>query len=108
MNFLDFEKPIADLSKQLDQLNQGGKRELGTTQEKIRSLEFEIKEKQKEIYSQLSVWQRVLVSRHPDRPYTLFYVDYICDTFIELSATGILKMIKPSLAAWVVLTAKHT
>ncbi len=84
MNFLDFEKPIADLYAQLDLLIESGEREHVTTQEKMRLLEFEIKEKQKEIYSNLTVWQRVQVSRHPDRPYSLFYIEYICEQFIEL------------------------
>ena len=84
MNFLDFEKPIADLYAELDQLIESGQREHVTTQEKIRYLEYEIKEKQKEIYGNLTVWQRIQVSRHPDRPYSLFYIEYICDQFVEL------------------------
>lgn len=84
MNFLEFEKPIEDLYAQLDAFIESGQQEHVTTQEKIRYLEFEIKEKQKEIYSNLTVWQRIQVSRHPDRPYSLFYIEYICDQFIEL------------------------
>ncbi|MDB5282366.1 MAG: acetyl-CoA carboxylase carboxyl transferase subunit alpha [Bacteroidota bacterium] len=84
MNFLDFEQPIAQLYTQLDLLNESEGREHVTTQEKIRSLEFEIREKQREIYSNLTVWQRIQVSRHQDRPYSLFYIEYICDKFIEL------------------------
>src|SRR5271170_7893646 len=68
-NFLDFEQPIADLFRQL---------------EKIHQLENEIREKRLEIYSKLTVWQRIQVSRHPDRPYSLFYIENICDKFIEL------------------------
>jgi acetyl-CoA carboxylase carboxyl transferase subunit alpha len=84
MNFLDFEKPIADLSQQLELLNEAPNSDSAANQEKIRLLEYEIREKQREIYSNLSVWQRVQVSRHPDRPYTLFYIEYICGKFIEL------------------------
>src|ERR1035441_9041903 len=84
MNFLEFEQPIADLYAKIDQLNETGKREHVTTQEKVRLLEYEIRDKQREIYSNLTVWQRIMVSRHPDRPYSLFYMEYICDQFIEL------------------------
>jgi acetyl-CoA carboxylase carboxyl transferase subunit alpha len=84
MNFLDFEKPIADLQAQLDLLNDSEGRDHVTTQEGIRWLESEIREKQKEIYANLTVWQRIQVSRHPDRPYSLFYIEYMCDKFVEL------------------------
>lgn len=84
MNFLDFEQPIADLYAQIDQLNEIEHTEHVTMQEKVRLLEYDIREKQKEIYNNLTVWQRIQVSRHPDRPYSLFYMEYICDKFIEL------------------------
>ncbi len=85
MNYLDFEKPIAELSKELNNLTGSKQKDSSATaQEKVRWLEHEIKEKQKEIYANLTVWQRVQVSRHPDRPYSLFYIEYICDKFIEL------------------------
>ncbi len=84
MNFLDFEKPIEELTLQLDQLKEAGKAEHVSIEEKVVELEEQIKQKQKEIYSNLTVWQRIQVSRHPDRPYTLFYLEYICDQFVEL------------------------
>ena len=84
MNFLDFEQPIAELHARLDLLNESPEREHVTTQEQIRLLEYEIRDKQREIYGNLTVWQRIQVSRHPDRPYSLFYIEYICDKFIEL------------------------
>jgi acetyl-CoA carboxylase carboxyl transferase subunit alpha len=84
MNFLDFEKPVEELSLQLEKLNDAPAGASAANQEKVRMLEFQIKEKQREIYSNLSVWQRIQVSRHPDRPYTLFYIEYICQKFVEL------------------------
>ena len=84
MNFLDFEKPIEELTLQLDQLKEAGKVDHVSVEEKIVELEEQIRQKQKEIYSNLTVWQRIQVSRHPDRPYTLFYLEYICDQFVEL------------------------
>lgn len=84
MTFLDFEKPIEELIAQLDQLKDKGHEEHTSTEEKVAELEEKIKQKKKEIYSNLSVWQRIQVSRHPERPYTLFYIQYLCDQFIEL------------------------
>jgi acetyl-CoA carboxylase carboxyl transferase subunit alpha len=84
MTFLDFEKPIEELYTQLEQLNEAGGTDSAAVQEKIRFLEIDIREKQKEVYSKLTVWQRIQVSRHPERPYSQFYIDYICDSFIEL------------------------
>ena len=84
MTFLDFEKPIEELCLQLDQLKESGHEEHVSIAEKVAGLEEKIRQTQKEIYSSLTVWQRIQVSRHPERPYTLFYAQYICDEFIEL------------------------
>ncbi len=84
MTFLDFEKPIEELSLQLDALKNSEQNDNVSLTEQINELECKIQEKQNEIYSGLTVWQRIQVSRHPDRPYTLFYMEYICDKFIEL------------------------
>ncbi len=81
MTFLDFEEPIADLYAQLEKLKAEGKE---TAFKKIIEVEEKIKEKQKKIYNNLSVWQRIQVSRHPERPYTLFYIESICEKFVEL------------------------
>ncbi|MES2620338.1 MAG: acetyl-CoA carboxylase carboxyltransferase subunit alpha [Bacteroidota bacterium] len=84
MTFLDFEKPIEELIAQLDQLKDKGAEEPTSTEANVAELEEKIKQKRKEIYSNLSVWQRIQVSRHPERPYTLFYMETLCDQFIEL------------------------
>ena len=81
MTFLDFEEPIADLYAQLEKLNAEGKE---TAYKKIVEVEEKINEKRKKIYNNLSVWQRIQVSRHPERPYTLFYIENICENFVEL------------------------
>ncbi len=86
MNFLDFEQPIADLYDQRDKLKkveESGKVNVTKTS---KELEKAIKETKKEIYSKLTPWQSVQVSRHPDRPYTLAYIESIADenSFIEL------------------------
>ncbi|MFN8286757.1 MAG: acetyl-CoA carboxylase carboxyltransferase subunit alpha [Chitinophagales bacterium] len=81
MTFLDFEEPIADLYAQLEKLNAEGKE---TAFKKIVEVEEKIQDKRKKIYNNLSVWQRIQVSRHPERPYTLFYIESICENFVEL------------------------
>lgn len=84
MTFLDFEKPIEELTLQLEQLKESAQDEHVSIQDQIAELESKIKDKQTEIYANLTVWQRIQVSRHPERPYTLFYIEYICDKFVEL------------------------
>lgn len=83
MTFLDFEEPIADLFAQLEKLkaDSSGK---DSVAKKIADLEVKINDKRKKIYSNLSVWQRIQVSRHPDRPYTLYYIESIFENFVEL------------------------
>jgi acetyl-CoA carboxylase carboxyl transferase subunit alpha len=82
MTFLDFEQPIRELTEQIQALKDASATD-ATAADGIPQLEKQLKEKKQEIYSNLSVWQRIQVSRHPDRPYTKFYIDYMCDDFIE-------------------------
>lgn len=84
MNYLDFEKPIAELKEQIEDLKKFDEKSDLSMAEKIGELEERIKEKQKEVYANLTGWQKVQLSRHPDRPYTLFYIETICDRFIEM------------------------
>lgn len=85
MQYLEFEKPIEELEQQLEKLKevqQKSKVDLSTS---ISDLETKIQEKIKEIYSNLTAWQVVQVSRHPNRPYTLQYIEYITGgNFMEL------------------------
>lgn len=84
MNFLDFEKPIEELVEQEEKLKQTALKSKVDLSKSIQEIEQKIKEKRIEIYSQLTPWQRVQVSRHPDRPYTLAYINAITSgTFIE-------------------------
>jgi acetyl-CoA carboxylase carboxyl transferase subunit alpha len=84
MVFLEFEKPLELLQTQLNQMIELSEKGDVDTSKMIRELESKIKSKRKEIYSNLSGWQRVQLSRHPERPYTLFYIKQICKRFIEL------------------------
>ena len=75
-HFLEFEKPIADLQRKLEELrSQPGTPSLGISwEEEIRLLESKIQEAQRQLYSNLTPWQRVQLARHPRRPYTLDYL----------------------------------
>lgn len=86
-NYLDFEEPIKELKEQLEktrEMSESSKIK-GDVSKRVKELEKLIKETTKEIYSTLTPWQRVQVSRHPDRPYTLSYIQAVTEgTFIEL------------------------
>jgi acetyl-CoA carboxylase carboxyl transferase subunit alpha len=82
--FMDFEKPLEALYEQLDKLKEVGEQGEVDVTMMVRELEQKIAAKKEEIYSNLSGWQRVQLSRHPERPYTLFYLTTMCDKFIEL------------------------
>ncbi len=85
MNFLDFEKPIADLLDQIEKQKMIGEKSKVDVSVAVRQLELRLEETRKKIYSNLSPWQRVQLSRHPDRPYTLSYIEYLTEkNFIEL------------------------
>ncbi len=84
MIFMDFEKPLEILYGQLEKLQKITEEGNIDMSEKISELEEKIAEKRKEIYSNLTGWQRVSLSRHPNRPYTLDYVKLMCSKFIEL------------------------
>ncbi len=84
MIFMEFEKPLEALYEQLHKLRQIGEQGEVDVSDKIQELEFKIVQKRKEIFAGLNGWQKVQLSRHPERPYTLFYVNTMCDQFIEL------------------------
>ena len=84
MVFLDFEQPLESLYEQLEKIRQVGEEGEVDVSDAIKELENKIKQKRKEIYSNLSGWQKVQLSRHPERPYTLYYINQMCRKFIEL------------------------
>ena len=84
MSTFDFEKPIAELEEQLEKARQIAEKGKVDMSASIKELEDNILKTKKEIYSHLSGWQKVQVSRHPERPYTLDYIQGIFDDFIEL------------------------
>lgn len=84
MVFLDFEKPIESLYEQLEKLKEVGNEGVIDMSESIKELEKKIQHTKKEIYANLTGWQRVQLSRHPERPYTLHYIENMCKKFTEL------------------------
>ncbi len=85
MNYLDFEKPIAELHEQLEKVQQVAEKSGVDVSKTLSDIEEKIRQAQADIYGKLTPWQRVQVSRHPDRPYTLAYIDYLTGgTFMEL------------------------
>ena len=82
--FLDFEKPIKDLIDEIEKLKHASEHKKIDYSEMIRQLEHQIFERRKQITQNLSSWQRVQLSRHPDRPYTLKYIDKMTTDFVEL------------------------
>ncbi len=84
-NYLEFEEPIKELREQLEKALEIAEKSDVDINKTAKELEKKIKETTKEIYSNLTPWQRVMVSRHPDRPYTLSYMQTITEgQFIEL------------------------
>jgi acetyl-CoA carboxylase carboxyl transferase subunit alpha len=83
--FLDFEKPIKDLYDQIEQQKASAEKnkKLDLT-DTIVKLEQLITDTKKDLTATLSPWQRVQLSRHPDRPYTLKFIEKMCTNFIEL------------------------
>lgn len=84
MVFLDFEAPISELYDQLEKLRQVGDKGDVDVSHSIEELEERINKKRIEVYSSLTGWQKVQVSRHPERPYTLYYIKHLTDKFTEL------------------------
>ena len=82
--FLDFEKPIKDLIDEIVSMKNRQEKTKLDLSDSITKLEKAILDKRKEITKGLTDWQRVQLSRHPDRPYTLKYINKITDDFIEL------------------------
>jgi len=84
MTLLDFEKPIAELEAKLTDMKTLADASDESVNKAIQTLEKKIAELKKETFETLTGWQRVQLSRHPDRPYTLDYIYEITSDFIEL------------------------
>lgn len=81
---LDFEKPIAELENKLEDMKRLAAENNVDVSSAVRTLTDSIENLKKETFSNLTRWQRVQLSRHPDRPYTLDYIELMCQEFHEL------------------------
>ena len=83
-NYLDFEQPIADLDSKIDELRHLSTESGINIAEEVARLQAKSKALTEKIFSDLSVWQKAQIARHPKRPYTLDYVNNLIDGFDEL------------------------
>ena len=81
---LDFEKPIAELEKKLDDLKRHSRAQDINFDQEVRRMQAKIEETKRDIYSRLSAWQRVQIARHSQRPFMLDYITLAFSDFIEL------------------------
>lgn len=81
IDYLDFEKPVAEINKRIEELRRLSD---GKSIEEIQRLEQKAEGLMVEIYSHLTPWQKTLTARHPSRPYTTDYVDFLMEDFIEI------------------------
>lgn len=85
MEYLDFELPLKELEDQLEKCNEIRNESKVDVKDTYKNLKAKIKKTKKDIYSNLTPWQRVQLSRHPSRPYTLDYINALTDgNFLEL------------------------
>ncbi len=82
--FLDFEKPIKDLIDEIEKLKHAAEHKKIDYSDMIAKLEAKILERRQQITQSLTSWQKVQLSRHPDRPYTLKYIEKMTTNFVEL------------------------
>ncbi len=101
MERLDFEKPIVELEEQLSKAIQLGKDTDADVTKTVEDIEDKLAELRKEIYGSLSAWQKVQISRHPNRPYTLDYIEALTKgDFIELHGDRTVKDDKAMIGGW--------
>jgi acetyl-CoA carboxylase carboxyl transferase subunit alpha len=84
MNYLDFEKPIIDLENKIEELKEISTGDNNILTPEIERLQVRLDELRTSIFKNLTRWQRVQLARHPDRPYTLDYIDKFVEHFMEL------------------------
>lgn len=97
---LDFEKPIVELEDKLKEMQQLAIDNNVDVTDAVKQLEDKIKKLKKDTYQNLTRWQRVQLSRHPDRPYTLDYIQEIADSFIELHGDRLVKDDPAMVGGW--------
>lgn len=81
---LDFEKPVLELERKIEELKRFSSDKQIDVSEEIKTLEKKAEQIRKDIFSNLTAWQKIQIARHPQRPYTLDYIKQIIEGFIEL------------------------
>ena len=82
--YLDFERPIVELEKRIDEMQTQAETDGLDLSSELRDLKERVEKLRQEIYSTLTRWQRVQISRHPERPYALDYIERMLTDFTEL------------------------
>ena len=82
--WLDFEKPVVELETRIKELREFATSSNQEVSEEVERLERKAERMRRDIYTKLTRWQRVQLARHPRRPYTLDYVERLCEEFMEL------------------------
>ena len=80
----DFERPIVDLEKKIEELSEQAKTDGLDLDGEVQRLQARVEDQRQKIYSNLTSWQKVQISRHPNRPYAMDYIDRILTDFYEL------------------------
>ncbi|RJQ42624.1 MAG: acetyl-CoA carboxylase carboxyltransferase subunit alpha [Nitrospiraceae bacterium] len=82
--YLDFERPVAELENKIEELKRLADGKDMNINTEIKKLEKKAKDLRADIFSKITPWQKTLIARHPERPYTLDYIKLIMDDFVEL------------------------
>jgi acetyl-CoA carboxylase carboxyl transferase subunit alpha len=107
MHYLEFEKPIEELNNKLIQARELADLEDVDASKTINDIENQILKAKKEIYNNLSPWQKVQLSRHPDRPYSLDYINALTNgDFVELHGDRNVKDDKAMIGGWGTIDGK--
>ena len=107
MQYLEFEKPIEELNNKLIQARELADLKDVDASKTINDIETQILKAKKEIYNNLSPWQKVQLSRHPDRPYSLDYINALTDgDFVELHGDRNVKDDKAMVGGWGTIDGK--
>lgn len=82
--YLDFERPVAELESKIEELKRlADGKDMNITSE-IKKLEQKARDLRADIFSKITPWQKTLIARHPERPYTLDYINFLMEDFVEL------------------------
>jgi acetyl-CoA carboxylase carboxyl transferase subunit alpha len=107
MQYLEFEKPIEELNNKLIQARELADLKDVDASKTINDIENQILKAKKEIYNNLSPWQKVQLSRHPDRPYSLDYINALSNgDFVELHGDRNVKDDKAMVGGWGTIDGK--